>query len=247
MMTSEVVVSKRRITMNSKNESILQLNQVVKVYNDGPVPFTALKAVNASFYAGEFVVVIGKSGSGKTTLVNMISGIDSITSGEVVFGDTKLHKLNETDAARWRGRNLGIVYQFSQLLPGVSLLDNVLLPMDFCDLYSREKSVKRAMMLLESVELEDHVYKLPSAISGGQQQRVAIARALANDPPILLADEPTGSLDSVTADKIYDIFDKLVKAGKTVIVMTHDPSLSERASRLIHLSNGEIIQDGYDL
>ena len=228
--------------MNPQIKPILQLNQVVKVYDDGPAPFTALKGINATFYPGEFAVVMGKSGSGKTTLVNMISGIDHITSGEVIFGDVDIQKLNENDAARWRGRNLGIVYQFSQLLPGVSILDNVLLPMDFCDLYSREKSVRRAMALLESVELEGHAYKLPSAISGGQQQRVAIARALANDPPILLADEPTGSLDSVTAERIYDIFDKLVAAGKTIIMMTHDPSVTGRATRLIHLQNGEIIQ-----
>lgn len=231
--------------MNPQSKPILQINQVVKIYNDGPEPFTALNKINASFYPGEFAVIIGKSGSGKTTLVNMISGIDHVTSGEVIFGDVNIHELDETEAARWRGRNLGIVYQFSQLLPGVSILDNILMPMDFCDLYSREKSLARAMQLLESVELEDHAHKLPSAISGGQQQRVAIARALANDPPILLADEPTGSLDSATADKIYDIFERLVEEGKTVIMVTHDRSISERTSRLIELSNGEIIQDDH--
>ena len=222
---------------------ILRLNQVVKIYDDGAEPFTALNGINAAFYQGEMVVVIGKSGSGKTTLVNMISGIDHLTSGEVIFGGAEIQKMDENDAARWRGRNLGIVYQFSQLLPGVSILDNILLPMDFCDLYSRQKSVDRAMALLESVELEDHAFKLPSAISGGQAQRVAIARALANDPPVILADEPTGSLDSVTAEKIYDIFEKLVEKGKTVIVVTHDRSLAERATRTIQLSNGEIVPD----
>jgi putative ABC transport system ATP-binding protein len=221
---------------------ILRLNHVVKIYNDGPRPFTALNGVNAEFHKGELVAIIGKSGSGKTTLVNMISGIDRLTTGEVLFGDLNIQLFNENQAARWRGRNLGIVNQFSQLLPGVTVLDNILLPMDFCDLYSWKDSFQKAMSLLESVGLQDHANKLPSAISGGQQQRVAIARALANDPPILLADEPTGSLDSVTAQTIIEIFAKLAKQGKTVIVMTHDESLTRQSTRSIVLSNGEITQ-----
>jgi putative ABC transport system ATP-binding protein len=220
---------------------ILQLKDVVKVYDNGPTPFTALKGINAAFYPGEFVTVVGKSGSGKTTLVNMISGIDHLTSGEVLFGDTTIQKLSENEAARWRGRSLGIVYQFSQLLPSVSILDNVMLPMDFCDLYGRKSSTEKAMALLKSVELEDHAFKLPSAISGGQQQRVAIARALANDPPVIVADEPTGSLDSSTAEKIFEIFSRLVKQGKTIIMVTHDGTIAERSTRTIHLENGEIV------
>jgi putative ABC transport system ATP-binding protein len=226
---------------------ILQLKHVVKVYDDGPTPFTALKDINAVFYPGEFVCIIGKSGSGKTTLVNMISGIDHLTSGEVIFQNVAMQRLNENDAALWRGRNLGIVYQFSQLLPSVSILDNLLLPMDFCDLYQGQKSIERGLQLLDSVELVDHAFKLPSAISGGQQQRVAIARALANDPPIILADEPTGSLDSVTAAKIIDIFAQLAKAGKTVIIVSHDKTLVQNSSRKIYLSNGEIVSDESEL
>ncbi|MCE1253497.1 MAG: ABC transporter ATP-binding protein [Anaerolineae bacterium] len=226
---------------------VIELRQVNKVYDDGPQPFAALKDVDAVFYPGEMVVIIGKSGSGKTTLVNMISGIDHLTSGEVIFRNKAVQNLSENEAALWRGQNLGIVYQFSQLLPSVSLLDNVLLPMDFCGLYRRPESINRALSLLESVELEDHVFKLPSAISGGQQQRVAIARALANDPPVILADEPTGSLDSLTAAKIIDIFFALVQQGKTVIIVTHDKTLTERASRRIYLSNGEIVQNESEL
>jgi putative ABC transport system ATP-binding protein len=225
---------------------ILQLKNVGKVYKSGPSPFTALKGINAAFYQGEFVTIIGKSGSGKTTLVNMISGIDRLSSGEVIFGDTAIQKLSENESARWRGRNLGIVYQFSQLLPSVTILDNIMLPMDFCDLYNRESSLERAMALLKSVELEDHAFKLPSATSGGQQQRVAIARALANDPPVILADEPTGSLDSATAEKIFEIFNRLVDEGKTIIMVTHDMSIAERSTRTIQLSNGEIASYGND-
>ena len=231
----------------STQTPILQLKDVVKVYDNGPIPFTALKGINAAFYQGEFVTIVGKSGCGKTTLVNMISGIDHLTSGEVIFAGNTIQKLGENAAARWRGRNLGIVYQFSQLLPSVSILDNILLPMDFCDLYTRKNSMEKAMALLKSVELEDHAFKLPSAISGGQQQRVAIARALANDPPVIVADEPTGSLDSSTSEKIFEIFSRLVSTGKTIIMVTHDVTIAERSTRSIHMANGEIVNDASDI
>lgn len=225
---------------------VLSLNSVTKIYDDGPTPLTVLDRISTQFFAGEMVSVIGKSGSGKTTLVNMISGIDHITSGEVCFGSLDIQKLDENHAARWRGRNLGIIYQFSQLLPTVSILDNVMLPMDFCDMYTRSISNNKAMFLLQSVGLEAHAHKLPSAISGGQQQRVAIARALANEPAVILADEPTGSLDSTTAGQIIDIFAKLADDGKTVIIMTHDKNLAESSSRTIQLVNGQIQQNDED-
>jgi len=227
----------------NQSAPVLRLKQVTKIYDDSVQPLTALNNVSACFYPGEFVSIIGKSGCGKTTLVNMITGIDQITAGEVWYGDVNLHKLNQSQMASWRGRNIGIVYQFFQLLPNISLLDNILLPMDFCNIYQARLSPQRAMDLLDSVGLADHARKLPSAISGGQQQRVAIARALANDPPILIADEPTGSLDSLTAASIFDIFAQLAHQGKTVLVVTHDSALANRSTRTVLMSNGEIVNE----
>jgi len=203
----------------------------------------ALKGVSADFYAGEFVCIVGRSGAGKSTLVNMITGVDHLTSGEVWVNGIPVHKMNENQVALWRGRNLGIVYQSFRLMPSLCLLDNIMLPMDFCGLYDRQKSPERAMALLKEVELEDHAYKLPSAVSGGQQQRVAIARALANDPPIIVADEPTGRLDSTTAEIIIQMFEKLSRQGKLVIMVTHDTSVIQRATRSLIIRDGEIIQD----
>ena len=203
----------------------------------------ALKGVSGDFYAGEFVCIAGRSGAGKSTLVNMITGVDHLTSGEVWVNGIPVHKMNENQVALWRGRNLGIVYQSFRLMPSLCLLDNIMLPMDFCGLYDRQKSPERAMALLKEVELEDHAYKLPSAVSGGQQQRVAIARALANDPPIIVADEPTGRLDSTTAEIIIQMFEKLSRQGKLVIMVTHDTSVIQRATRSLIIRDGEIIQD----
>ena len=201
---------------------------------------TALKGVSADFGRGEFVGVIGRSGAGKSTLVNMIAGVDRLTSGEVWVDGTPVHALNEDEMALWRGQNVGVVYQSFELMPTLSLVDNVMLPMDFCGLYKGRQSVERAVGLLTQVGLEDHVHKPPSRISGGQQQRVAIARALANDPPIVVADEPTGNLDSTTAGEIFEIFDGLVARGKTIIMVTHDQTLAERVSRVLRIVDGEI-------
>ncbi len=222
-------------------QPILELRGVTKVYEDGVTPFTALNAIDAVIYPGEYVGVIGKSGAGKTTLVNMITGVDSLTSGQVLFQGMDTRQFSESQMSLWRGRNIGVVLQSFQLLPTLSLVDNILLSMDFCGTYDARRSYERALRLLEQVELQDHAYKKPSAISGGQQQRVAIARALANDPPLIIGDEPTGSLDSVTAETIYQIFDDLVKQGKTILIATHDTSLSQRAHRNLLLSNGELI------
>jgi len=189
------------------------------------------------------VAVIGKSGSGKSTLINMITGIDRPSSGEVLVGDTAVHKLTEDGMAKWRGRNLGIVFQFFQLLPTLSVAENIMLPMDFCNLYSLKEREERAMTLLKMVELDDQAHKLPAALSGGQQQRVAIARALANDPPVVIADEPTGNLDSKMADAVFSLFEDLVSKGKTVVMVTHDSSLAKRASRTILLADGEVVNE----
>jgi putative ABC transport system ATP-binding protein len=216
------------------------LKDVVKVYSVAAGDFMALKGINIEVNQGEFLGIIGKSGAGKSTLLNMITGVDDITSGEVVVDSVSVHDLNESKMALWRGRNLGIVYQSFQLLPMLSLLGNVMLPMDFCGLYKPRQSREKARHLLRQMEVEEHAKKLPSSISGGQQQRVAIARALANDPPILIADEPTGSLDSVTAETIFKVFEGLIEQGKTIVMVTHDKSLEDRFSRVLRIADGEL-------
>jgi len=222
---------------------IIDLRKIVKIFSTAAGDFTVLRAVDAQFYKGEFVAVIGKSGSGKSTLINMITGIDRPTSGEVFVADSAVHQMSENKLAIWRGRNLGIVFQFFQLLPTLSLLENVMLPMDFCKMYTPRQRKQRAMALLDLVEMHEHARKLPTAISGGQQQRVAIARALANDPPIILADEPTGNLDSKTASIIFEMFDILAKGGKTIIMVTHDSSLAQRVTRTMLIVDGEIVNE----
>jgi putative ABC transport system ATP-binding protein len=222
---------------------LIQLQGVVKSYKTAGGDFTALKGINLDIYPGEFVGILGKSGAGKTTLVNMITGTDHLTGGGVLIGGLSLHSMNENEMALWRGRTLGVIYQNFQLMPTLSLVDNIMLPMDFCGLYRGRRSQERALDLLKQVELEEHAFKLPSAISGGQQQRVAIARALANDSPIIIADEPTGRLDSVTSDTIFQIFATLIQAGKTMVMVTHDETLASQVSRVIHITDGEITSD----
>ena len=232
---------------SNQPQPLIELRQVYKVYETAAGDFPALRGVSAQVYPGEFLGVIGKSGAGKSTLLNMVTGVDHLTSGEVlVHVDGKpvsVHKLSENDLALWRGRTLGVVYQSFQLLPMLTLVENVMLPMDFCGLYQPGPSRERALDLLRLVELEEHAFKLPGFISGGQPQRVAIARALANDPPILVADEPTGSLDSVTADHVFQVFERLVEKGKTILMVTHDNSLAPRFSRHLTIQDGEIIPD----
>jgi len=222
-------------------EPLIQLSQVSKVYHNAAGSFPALKDINVNFYEGEFVGVIGKSGSGKSTLVNMITGIDRPTKGEVVVDGRNIHTMREGKQARWRGLNLGVVFQFFQLLPMLTLIENVLLPMDFCNKYDPADRPDRAMNLLEMVGLGDVAQKLPGSLSGGQQQSAAIARAMANDPPIIVADEPTGNLDAKTADSVYDKFTSLAGEGRTIIMITHDPEIEHRLSRTVLLSDGEVI------
>ncbi len=222
---------------------ILRTRELVKVYQTPAGKFEALKNVNIEIQSGEFIVIIGKSGAGKSTLVNMITGVDHLTSGEIWVGDTPIHTLNEDQMAWWRGRTVGVVYQSFQLMPTLSLLDNILLPMDFCGLYRPDESEARALDLLRMVELENQAYKIPSTISGGQQQRAAIARALANDPPLIVADEPTGNLDSVTSETILAVFEALVEQGKTLLVVTHDHAIAQHATRVLHIADGQIVDD----
>lgn len=225
------------------SQNLVRLKHIQKSYRVPAGEVSILHDINFELKAGEFVGIIGKSGSGKSTLLNMITGIDRPSAGEVWIGDTAIHKRSEGQMAVWRGHNLGIIFQFFQLLPMLSLIENVMLPMDFAGRYTAAERPKRANHLLELVGLAEHAHKLPSALSGGQQQRVAIARALANDPPLLVADEPTGNLDSKTAESVFALFQDLVREGKTVIMVTHDGSLARRASRTILLADGEIVNE----
>ncbi len=228
--------------MNSSTVSpLIELRSVVKVYNSLAGSVTALNGIDLQIFQGEFLVVTGKSGSGKTTLVNMLTGLDRSTSGEIWVDGEPLHQFGPEKAARLRGKTMGVVFQTFELLPTLTVLQNVMLPMDFAWRYSRWEQRKRAMSLLEQVDIADHAKKLPTALSGGQQQRLSIARAMANDPSILVADEPTGSLDSATANAVVEIFAGLVREGKTVFLVTHDKDIAKRGSRVITLSDGEIV------
>ena len=224
-------------------QAIVDLRNVNKSYKTAVGDYPALKNINLQIHAGEFVSIIGKSGSGKSTLLNMITGIDHPTNGEVFINGTAVHKMGEDMMARWRGKNLGIVFQFFQLLPVISVIENIMLPMDFSRTYPVGERRDLAMRLLELVELSEHAHKLPTALSGGQQQRVAIARALANDPPLIIADEPTGNLDSRTAESIFALFNNLVAQGKTIIIVTHDSALAKRTHRTALIADGEIVNE----
>jgi len=230
------------------DSAIIELKNVNKNYSTAAGDFLALKDINLKVNLGEFLGVVGKSGAGKSTLLNMINGVDQLTSGEVRVCangvNISVHELSEDGRALWRGQTMGVVYQSFQLLPMLTLLENIMLPMDLSDNFHPRKSRERAMELLELVELEEHAHKLPAFISGGQQQRVAIARALANDPAILVADEPTGSLDSITADHIFQVFEHLVtEQEKTIVMVTHDMSLGGRFSRTMTITDGELADD----
>ena len=228
--------------MNSSTDKpLIELRSVVKVYESLAGSVTALNGIDLQVFQGEFLVVTGKSGSGKTTLVNMLTGLDRSTSGEIWVNGEPLHRFGPEKAARLRGRTMGVIFQTFELLPTLTVLQNVMLPMDFARRYSRWEQRKRAYHLLEQVGIADHARKLPTALSGGQQQRLAIARAMANDPAILVADEPTGSLDSATASAVVDIFAGLVQEGGTVFLVTHDKDIAKFGSRVITLSDGEIV------
>mgnify|MGYP000107446240 CR=1 FL=1 len=223
------------------SDHLIELRGVTKRYQSPAGEFLALRGVDLTIDAGEFVAIVGKSGSGKSTLLNMITGIDRPSEGSVIVKGTAVHRLSESQMAVWRGRELGIVFQFFQLIPTLTVAENVVLPMEFAGLYAPRARRERALHLLDMVGVAAQADKLPSSLSGGQQQRVAIARALANDPPILIADEPTGNLDSRTADSVIDLFERLAEDGKAIVMVTHDEDLAARATRAVTVADGAIL------
>ena len=230
----------RDTLLSTPQANLVDLRQVVKTYRSSAGTFTALKGVDLRVESGAFVSIIGKSGSGKSTLINVITGIDRPTSGEVVIDGTAVQNLNEEQIAIWRGRSVGVIFQFFQLLPTLTCVENILLAMDYGGHYSRSERPQQAMNLLERVGMVDHAHRLPSSLSGGQQQCVAIARALANNPVLLTADEPTGNLDSKSTEMVFHLFETLADSGKTILMVTHDNELAERAQRTIRLVDGRI-------
>jgi putative ABC transport system ATP-binding protein len=235
---------KMNSSIANPSQPLIELHSVVKVYKSLAGSVTALNGVDLQVFQGEFLVVTGKSGSGKTTLVNIITGLDRSTAGEIWVDGAPLHRFGTEKAARLRGRTMGVVFQSFELLPTLTVLQNVMLPMDFSRRYSVWEQRKRALNLLEQVDIAEHAKKYPSALSGGQQQRLAIARAMANDPAILVADEPTGSLDSATATAVIDIFQGLAEQGRTVFMVTHDKDVAKRGTRVITLADGEVVRRG---
>jgi putative ABC transport system ATP-binding protein len=228
------------------NGNVVELNDVVKSFPLGEDDeVTVLKGIFLDVKDGEFISIVGPSGNGKSTLLNMITGIDRPTAGEVIVTGKPVHDMSENELAGWRGEYVGIIFQFFQMLPALSLAHNVILPMDFANKYSTSERQERAMHLLETVGLADQAKKLPGMVSGGQQQRAAIARALANDPPLVVADEPTGNLDQRTAGDVFDLFTRLVEEGKTLLMVTHDKELARRVPRVVEITDGRITRDEF--
>jgi putative ABC transport system ATP-binding protein len=239
LLQDETKSKHRQQTVNT----IIDLNEVTKTYETPSGPFTALRDIDLRILKGEFVAVVGKSGSGKTTLLNVLAGIDRPTRGEISVDGTKVDSLSESQLAEWRGRTIGLVFQFFQLLPTLTIVENVMLPMDFVEIIPAAKRRSKALEFLEVVGISDQADKLPASLSGGQQQRAAIARALANDPPILMADEPTGNLDEATRTSILELFAKLNDEGRTLVVVTHERDVNSYADRLITLVDGRVADD----
>lgn len=222
--------------------SFIEIKSLEKTYNGSSAKFNALNEINLTISQGEFVVIVGKSGCGKSTLLNLLTGIDRPTKGEIIVGNVPLHKMNNNELALWRGENAGIVFQFFQLLPNLTILENVMLPMEFAGNYSSYQSRKeRAIHLLKQVELFDHINKFPQKLSGGEKQRAAIARSLANNPQLITADEPTGNLDSQNSEMIHNLFNNLSAEGKTIIYVTHEKEIALNYNRKITLADGKII------
>ena len=230
------------VSTGMQEQAFIRLGQVEKAYPTPAGNVRALKGIDLKVRKGEFVGVVGKSGAGKSTLVNMVTGIDKPTAGRISVGSHAIHEMSEDQVANWRGRNVGVIFQFFQLLPMLTVAQNVMLPMDFAGLFNSPKERReRALHLLEQVEIAEQADKLPTAVSGGQRQRVAIARALANDPGFLAADEPTGNLDTKTSEAVFRVFEKLVDEGKTILMVTHDMELASRVTRTLHLADGEFV------
>jgi putative ABC transport system ATP-binding protein len=232
--------------VSGSNGKVVHLENVVKSFPLGEEDeVTVLKGINLDVKDGEFVSIVGPSGNGKSTLLNMITGIDRPSSGNVIVTGQPVHNMSENDLASWRGEHVGIIFQFFQMLPSLSLLQNIILPMDFARKYAPKERRERAMHLLEQVGLADQANKLPGMVSGGQQQRAAIARALANDPKLVVADEPTGNLDSRTAADVFRLFNDLVEEGKTMLMVTHDKELARQVPRVVEITDGRISRDDY--
>ena len=240
---------KQTTPTSRENGNLIDMRHVTKVYETAAGSFTAIKNIDIQIRAGEFIAIVGKSGSGKSTLLNMLTGIDRPSDGTVAINGTTISAgstqavapLTQDEIATWRGRNIGVVFQFFQLMPTLTVIENVMMPMDFCNVHPPRQRRKRALALLEQIGVADQAHKFPAKLSGGQQQRVAIARALANDPPILVADEPTGNLDSRTADDVLTLFQNLADSGKTVIMVTHERDVEAWVARVIMLADGEIV------
>ena len=223
------------------NATLIEIKNLYKDYQTGAGSVRILNDVSLNVNAGEFVAVVGPSGSGKSTLINMLTGIDRPTRGTISVAGTRVDAMSENAMARWRCRNIGVIFQFFQLLPTLTILENVMLPMDFCRTYPLRERKDRALHLLDQVGMTEQAYKLPSAVSGGQQQRAAIARALANDPPLIVGDEPTGNLDSKTADQVFKMFGDLTRQGKTLVMVTHDRELAARIPRVVRVQDGRVV------
>ena len=236
---------KQPIQQPAPDQPLVQVIDVVKSFPVGNGEVTVLKGISFSVKAGEFVSIVGPSGNGKSTLLNMITGIDRPTGGEVIVTGEPVHKLSENRLAAWRGQHVGIVFQFFQMLPALSLLQNIILPMDLAKKYPSRERRERAMHLLELVDLADQANKLPGMVSGGQQQRAAIARALSNDPSLIVADEPTGNLDSRNSQDVFALFNRLVEQGKTLLMVTHDKELARRVPRIVEIIDGRITRDEF--
>ena len=244
MYTSPLQKTKTRPSVPQPRDNyIIDLHQVVKTYETPSGPFTALREISLRIQPGEFVAVVGKSGSGKTTLLNVLAGIDRPTNGTISVDGTRVESLSESQLAEWRGRTIGLVFQFFQLLPTLTIAENVMLPMDFVEVIPAAKRQPKALELLDRVGIVDQADKLPAALSGGQQQRAAIARALANDPPILMADEPTGNLDEATRTSVLELFAKLNAEGRTVVMVTHERDVSRYTDRQVTLVDGRVAGD----
>lgn len=222
---------------------LIEVNRATKIYRSGESEFMALKGVDLKVEKGEFLAIVGQSGSGKSTLLNLLAGIDRPSSGLVSVAGESLNRMSEEALSRWRGRNVGIVFQFFQLLPTLTAIENVMLPMDFCRTYASRERRSKAESLLEKVGVSAHADKLPLGLSGGEQQRVAIARALANEPRLILADEPTGNLDAGTAEEVFGLLQSMARDGKTVVMVTHNMELARRASRVITIYDGSVVDD----
>jgi putative ABC transport system ATP-binding protein len=230
------------VSNNNHHGQLIRLQAVSRTYSTAAGEFRALDRVSLDIGEGVFAAVVGRSGSGKSTLVNLVAGLDRPTSGEIWVGGMGIHKLSEDQLAVWRGRHVGVVFQFFQLLPTLTILENVTLPMDFCGTYPRREARARGLQLLEQVGIRDQADKLPNELSGGQQQRAAIARALANDPALIVADEPTGNLDMHTATMVLDLLAQLARAGRTVLMVTHERDISNRVDRVISLCDGRVVE-----